>query len=67
MRSVRRVGQAGSSVTPGMSWLARRSSASTMRGSEHLFGGGVQPVGVPLDRLVEPNGGVAELPQLGGG
>ena len=28
----RRVGQAGSSVTPGTIWLARRSSASTIRG-----------------------------------
>ncbi len=54
IRSVRRVGQAGSSVTPGTIWSARRSSASTTAGSDELFGGGVQPVGVALHRLMQP-------------
>ena len=36
-------------------------------GSDDVFGGDVQPVGVALDRLVEPDRGVAEFPELGGG
>ena len=36
-------------------------------GSDELFGGDVQPVGVALHRLMQPDRGVAELPELGGG
>ena len=36
-------------------------------GSDNLFGGDVQTVGVALHGLVEPDGGVTELPELGGG
>ena len=36
-------------------------------GSDELFGGGVQPVGVALNSGMESDRGVAELPELGGG
>ncbi len=36
-------------------------------GSNKFFGGGVESVGVAQDGLMEPDGGITELPELGGG
>ena len=60
-RPGRLVGDAGHDLVG--SAVERRHDA----GSDDVFGGDVQPVGVALDRLVEPDRGVAELPELGGG
>ena len=67
MRSVRRVGQAGSCGDAGHDLVGSAVERIHNAGSDELFGGGVQPVGVALHRLMEPDRGVAELPELGGG
>ena len=49
-----------------MYWSAWSSSA-TVWWSEELFGGDVEAVGVALDGVEQPGGGVVELAQHGAG
>src|SRR5215207_60631 len=65
-RWARRVGQAGSAVTPG-EVLVGLVELRYGLGSEELFGGDVEAVGVALDRLEEPGRRVVELAQEGAG
>ena len=64
-RWARRVGQAGSVVSPGMYWSTWSSSARL--GSNELFGCDVEAVGVALDGVEQPGRWVVELTQGAGG
>jgi hypothetical protein len=65
-RWARRVGQAGSSVSPG-NVLTGLVELCDGLGSNELFGCDVEGVGVALDRLEEPGRWVVELAQHGAG
>ena len=65
-RCARSVGQAGSSVSPGMYWSTRVELCDDL-GSDELFGCDVEAVGVALDRLEQPGRWVVELAQQGAG
>ncbi len=65
-RCARRVGQAGSVVSPGM-YLVGSVELCHGLGSEELFGCDVEAVGVALDRLEKPGRWVVELAQQGAG
>ncbi len=61
-RWARRVGQAGSSVRPGMWWST--ASRSAMRsGPMRCSAAAWEAVGVALDGAVQPGGGVVEFAQ----